>query len=211
MGYVVVGTPRSRAMRVIWALEELRLDFEIEPAGARSDGAVAANPSGKIPSLRTPDGVLTDSVAIMTFLADRHGAADGTLTWPAGTVERARQDAATQLVLEELDAPLWSAARHTRIYPEAARAPEIVEVNKREVAAGFDVISTRLGDAPFLAGERFTSADILAGHCFGWAKLVRWPPPTQPNLVAYLERIYGRPANDRARTRARAAMAEVGA
>ena len=58
-----------------------------------SEQVLARNPSGKIPVLVDGGTTVTDSTAIMTYLADRHGR----LTFPAGTVERARQDGYTGL------------------------------------------------------------------------------------------------------------------
>ena len=55
------------------------------------------NPSGKVPVLIVDDTAISDSVAIMTFLADRHG----DLTYAAGTIERAKQDSLTQMINDE--------------------------------------------------------------------------------------------------------------
>ena len=83
--YTVIGGTKSRAFRVMWMLEELGQPYTLNPAAPRSEEARKYNPSGKIPALVDGDEVLTDSLAIMTYLADKHGA----LTAPAGTPERA--------------------------------------------------------------------------------------------------------------------------
>ena len=93
--YTLYGSPSSRAFRVLWMLEELELPFEFVPSKPRSDEVLALNPSGKIPVLRDGEAVLTDSTAILTYLADKHGK----LTHPAGSVARAHQDALTHTVL----------------------------------------------------------------------------------------------------------------
>ena len=99
MTYTVYGTVKSRAARVVWLLEELGVPFDQVGAPPRSDDVVALNPSGKVPVL-VADGVpISDSTAILTFLADRHGA----FTYPAGTLDRARQDSLTQFLLDEFD------------------------------------------------------------------------------------------------------------
>ena len=85
--YKVIGTPQTRAFRVIWMLEELELPYELVPAPPRSEGVVAFNPSGKVPVLIDNGTPITDSTAIIQYLADKHGQ----LTHPAGTLERARQ------------------------------------------------------------------------------------------------------------------------
>ena len=66
--YTVIGNPNTKALRVYWALEELSLDYDFIPADPHSTWAKATNLSGRVPSLRTEDGVnITDSVAILNF------------------------------------------------------------------------------------------------------------------------------------------------
>ncbi|MGY9037848.1 MAG: glutathione S-transferase family protein, partial [Rhodobacterales bacterium] len=122
------------------------------------------NPSGKIPALVDGDEVLTDSVAIMQYLADKHGA----LTAPAGTPARARQDALTFWLIDEMDAILWAAAKHSFVFPEEQRVPEIKDSLKAEFARSAANLSDRL-DGPFLMGEQVTIPDLLATHCINWS------------------------------------------
>ena len=126
--YEVIGMRASRAMRVLWMLEEAGLPYRHIPAKPRDADAAAANPSGKIPALRDGDAVITDSVAIMTYLADKHGV----LTAPAGTIARARQDAMTLQIIDDVDACLWAAARHSFILPEEHRVPGLKDAMKWE-------------------------------------------------------------------------------
>ena len=56
---------------------------------------------------------------------------------------------------------------------------------------------TLLGDGPFLLGETFTIADIVAGHCGGWASVARFPVTSDP-FRAYIDRLRARPAYKRA-------------
>ncbi len=78
---------------------------------------VSLNPADKVPVLVEDGTPITDSTAIIQYLADRHGR----LTRPAGTLGRARQDSLTQFLLDEFDASLWMVARHSFILPEELR------------------------------------------------------------------------------------------
>ena len=162
--YTLVGKARSRAFRVMWALAEMGQDYEMVEASAQSDEAKAHHPSGKIPVFKVDDAVLTDSVAIMSYLSDVHGK----LGYAAGTIDRARLDAMLHYLNEEVDAPLWLISRHAFIFPEDMRVPEIVEPTKAYVAKVLDGLESRI-QGPWLMGEDFTIADILAVHCIGWA------------------------------------------
>lgn len=168
--YKVIGIGKSRAFRVTWMLEEMGLPFEVVPCGARSDEARKYNPSGKIPALVDGDEVLTDSVAIMTYLGDKHGQ----LTAPAGTPARARQDAMTFWLIDEMDAILWSAAKHSFVFPAEVRVPAIKDSLKAEFIRAADLLAERL-DGPFLMGDQMTHADILAVHCINWSVGAKFP------------------------------------
>lgn len=191
--YTVIGSRRSRAFRVLWMLEELGAAYDHVPAGPRSEEARAANPAGKIPALRDGDAVLTDSAAILAYLGDKHAA----LTHPAGTVARARQDAMIHAVLDEMDALLWTAARHSFILPEDRRVPAVKDSLRWEFSANLATMAARMGDAPFAAGDIFTTADILLTHCLGWAGNAKFDI-TEPALADYAERMRARPAYARA-------------
>ena len=195
--YTVIGHAGSRALRVLWALEELGLPYRHVPAKPRSDEARAASPDGKVPALRVvEDGgeaTLTDSVAIVTHLADRHGG----LTHPAGTLARARQDAATQFVVCELDAVLWALAKHSFVLPEERRVPEVKDALRWEAAEAERALETRLGEGRFLAGDAFTLPDLLAAHCVGWAVKAKVPPASE-RVRAWAAGLRDRPAHRRA-------------
>jgi glutathione S-transferase len=193
MTYRVIGHLRSRALRVVWALEELGQPYELVPAPPHSEAARAHNPSGKIPSLVVDGTVLTDSTAILTFLADRHGG----LTYPAGTLERARQDGFTQFALDEVEGPIWLSAKHRFVLPEDLRVPAVKDTARAEFARAMETLAVRLGDGPFLMGERFTLPDLLLGHCAAWAELAKFELPGGP-VGEYFARVRSRPALARA-------------
>lgn len=187
--YQVVGTIRSRAFRVLWMLEELGQPYEHFPAQPRSEQASEFNPAGKVPTLVDNGVAITDSTAIIQYLADKHG----TLTFPAGTIERAQQDSLTQFLLDEFDAALWVAARHTFVLPEELRQAAIKDSLRWEFARSQKVLTRRMGEGPFLTGVNMTVPDIILTHCGNWAEGARFPIE-EPALVDYLTRMRSRPA-----------------
>lgn len=194
--YEIVGTLRSRAFRIVWMLEELEEPYTLSPEAPRSDRVRALNPSGKIPVLLDGDAALTDSTAILTYLADKHGR----FTAPAGTLDRARQDAMLHRVLDEIESLVWTAARHSFILPEDKRVPEVKDSLKWEFAQNI----ARIGEAiegPYLMGEAFTVPDIVFGHLIRWARFAKFPDAPDP-VVDYLRHIKARPAFARTTERA---------
>ncbi len=191
--YKLIGEKNSRAFRVLWALEEMGLAYEHAPAKPRSDEVRDLNPAGKIPCLVVDDLVLVDSVAIMQFLADRHGK----LTFRAGSLERARQDAFTQFACDEMDSVLWTAARHTFVLPEEMRVPEVKDSLRWEFRRSMKTLASRLGDNEWLMGDRFTVADIVTVHCGSWARAAGFEIG-EPSVEAYFSRARARAAHRRA-------------
>ena len=191
--YTVIGSPRSRTLRVLWFLEEAGIAYEHLPLSPRSDEVKALNPSGKVPVLLEGEKAFTDSTAIMTYLADKHAK----LTFAAGTQQRATQDGHTNFLLDEFDGVLWMAARHSFILPEERRVPQIKDSLKWEFERSQARFVERLGEGPFLMGETLTLADIIAAHLGRWATNAKFPI-TQANFRDYIDRLIARPAFKRA-------------
>ncbi|MDK3017672.1 glutathione S-transferase family protein [Pseudodonghicola flavimaris] len=189
--YKVYGAVASRAFRVLWMLEELGQRYELHEIKPHSAEALALNASGKIPILADGDAVLTDSVAIITYLADKHGR----FTYPAGSVERAHQDALSHTILDEFDAVLWTAARHRAVLPEDMRVPGVTDSLKWEFERNLARLGNRFA-GPFLQGDQMTIADILCVHCLGWAKSAGFPLEDE-TMNAYFKALRGREAYGR--------------
>ena len=190
--YTVLGSTKNRTLRVIWTLEELGLPYDQVKGDPGSAEAKAHNPSGKVPALVVDGEVLPDSVAIMSFLSDRHNA----LTFPAGSVERLRMDGHIHFLLEEFDSLLWVSAKNSFVNPPEHRAAEVKPVLKWEFERSLKRLEARLQGA-FLMGEQFTIADILAVHCLNWAYTAKFPDAS-PVLNDYAKRCRVRPAYVRA-------------
>lgn len=186
---ILYGGMRSRAFRVRWMLEELGLDYQFFPVGPHSPEVLAHNPSGKIPVFVADDGtVITDSTAILTYLAD----STGQFTAQPGTTQRAQQDAVLHRVLDELDGVLWTASKHSFVLPEKLRVKQVKETNKREFARTLAMMADRF-EGPYLMGERFTVPDIVFTHCLGWAIVAKFDPmPTA--FDDYFDAMRSRPA-----------------
>jgi glutathione S-transferase len=191
--YTLIGHPRSRAFRPLWMLEELGLPYTHHAAQPHAAEVQAANPTGKIPVLIADGVAICDSSAILTYLADRHDQ----LTFAPGTLDRARQDAWMFRLLDELDAVLWAAARHSFVLPEAERVPAVKDSLKTEFARNAERIAGELGKRPFVMGDRLTLPDIVLAHCLGWAMVAKFPPLPE-GLQTYLGAMRARPAYLRA-------------
>ncbi|WP_457663378.1 glutathione S-transferase family protein [Sinorhizobium medicae] len=73
------GLGPTRSLRALWALRELDAEFEFVPVNilggeARHPDFLRLNPAGKLPVLVDGDFILTESAAIVMYLAEKYGA-----------------------------------------------------------------------------------------------------------------------------------------
>jgi len=113
------GFPPTRSIRVLWTLRELDVEFEfvtVDPTKGElgSPEFLAVNPAGKLPALVDGDFVLTESVAIVLYLAEKYPE-KGLL--PSGLRARAEVNRWLLFSATELEQPIWRIARHTVLYP----------------------------------------------------------------------------------------------
>lgn len=187
------GYGPMRSLRALWALNELGADFEFVSVNlfageTQHPDFLRLNPAGKIPVLVDGDLVVTESAAIVLYLADKY-AAKGLL--PASIAERAQVYRWMLFAVTELEQPLWRIAKHTTIYPEENRLPGDVALARDEFLHMAAVIDGHMAGREFLVGDRISAADCVAAHTLDWANEAQLLGQFA-NLSAYLDRMYAR-------------------
>src|SRR5262250_2594779 len=124
----------TRSIRAPWTLQELGVGFEpitvnLVAGEHRRPEFLKINPAGKLPVLVDGDLVLTESVAIVLYLADKYPE-KGLV--PTALAQRAQLYRWLLFAATELEQPLWRIARHTNIYPEDRRLPEDVVLARED-------------------------------------------------------------------------------
>ena len=187
--YKLYGSPKNRAGRIMWMLEELGAEYEIIAAAPHSDEINAVNPTGKLPALVDGDVAVFDSTAIMMYLADKHGK----MTYPVGSPERARLMSILCFAIDAVEQPLWTMAKHAFVLPEDVRLGEAIHpACHAEWSKAMVALEKIIGDGPFAMGEDFTIADVTLGHLGGWGKASGMPAPPA-SVAAYMDRVRSRP------------------
>ena len=187
--YKLLGNKRFRTFRILWMLEELAVDFDFILSSPHSSEVLKYNVSGKIPVLIVEGQAINESVAILTYLADKHNR----FTQLPGTVERAYQDSLTQTIMDEFDSVLWTSAKNLFFFPESRRTAGIKENLKWEFEKNQSSFVKRMGESAFLAGNIFSIADILFTNCFDWAEDAKFEV-NEPKIINYLLKIHQRNA-----------------
>jgi len=201
------GFPPTRSIRVLWTLRELGVEFEFVNVNLmagenRRPEFLALNPAGKVPVLVDGEFVLTESVAIVLYLAEKY--ADKNLL-PVAIEPRAQVNHWLMFTATELEQPLWRIARHTAIYPKEKRLPEEVPLARQDFQDMAVVMEEHMKGRQFLVGENVTVADLVAAYTLDWANEVHLLDAS-PELRRYMDRMYARPM---APPRIAAALASV--
>ena len=195
------GYRNGRTLRALWALEEAGATYEyVEVDVMRGQGRepwfLKVNPAGKVPVLDDDGTIITESAAVCMHLAEKYP--ESRLLPPPRTAERTECYKWTSYILTELDAPLWTIAKHRFGLPKERRVPAVIDTAGWEVAVALKILASGIGDHPYLVGSSLTVADILAGHTLLWAKSARLALGNDL-LESYLDRLLSREGLKRAR------------
>lgn len=179
-------------MRPHWMLHELGLEYETRRIGSRTGETQTVefthlNPREKIPVLQDGELVLSESAAIVTYLAETYGLPNGLIP-PAGSPERAHYHEWCFFTMMELDAhTLYVIRKHVGLRELYGDAPSAVKVAREGFIKQVGVADRALSDrGPFILGDIFTGADILLTTCLDWAD--RYELPLTEPLRDYLKR-----------------------
>ncbi len=195
---ILWGAGTARTLRAHWMLHELGLEYESRPIGSRTGETqtpefTRLNPREKIPVLQDGYLTLSESAAIVTYLAETYGQPAGLIP-PASSPERAAYFERCFFAMMELDAhTLYVIRKHTalsRVYGEASNAVRAAREGFEKQARVADRALAARG--PFILGGTFTGADILLTTCLGWAD--RLELPLTMTFRDYMERTTSRQA-----------------
>ena len=197
---ILWGIGSARALRVHWALIELGLEYRVERIQSRTGATETPayrrlNPRGKIPVFEDGGLVLSESAAIVTYLAETYG--EGRLI-PARGAERAKYFEWVSFISMEIDATTLYVLRRHEALPEIyGEAPTANAAARGYLDRMLDAAARELEDGRhYLLGPGFSGADILMTTCLDWALAYRVALPAP--WLAYRERTVARPAHARA-------------
>lgn len=187
------GTPPTRALRVIWLLNELGLEYEMLPVDVlqgenQKQDFLTLNPAAKVPVLVDGSLVVTESAAIQLYLADKNPQA-GFI--PETVEDRAQMYRWIFFLVTEIEQPLWRIARHTFLYPEEKRLPQDVDLARQECVEMVAVLERHMEEREFMVADRLSVADFNAAYTLDWANEEKTLDGT-PRLRKYLKSMYAR-------------------
>ena len=198
--------PHSRGTNVRWMLEECGADYDTVgvPFGAEMKAPAyrAINPMGKVPALTHGDTVLTETAAILTWLAERYP--EKALIPAAGSDARGEyyRWLCFALHLE------YAAVDRMRAIENSAELRTAIGYGDFDTA--FATLKARLQDRAHIVGEHFTALDLYYSGLLQWFIQRAQVLPAERVYLDYMNRHLARPAHQRAIALDEALLAEMG-
>lgn len=191
--------PNPRRVRIFLAEKSVAYDtIEVLIANAahQTDEFRRKNPISLLPVLEFSDGrILRESMAICRYLEEEYPEPNlfGTDAWERAQIEMWNRHAELELLF-----PIAQVFRNSHPFwaGRIKQAPEFATIMREHIGLRFDWLEGELAKHPYMAGDRFTVADItaLCAIDFGKVSDIRLKAETHPNLVAWHKRVSERPS-----------------
>ncbi len=192
---VFYTNPMSRGRIVRWMLEEVGQPYKTElleyGTTMKAPAYLAINPMGKVPALRHGDTIVTECAAICAYLADAFPAAG--LAPPTSDHERG-----TYYRWLFFGAGPVEAVVSNKMLGVEVPGDKKPMVGYGSLAEVQDALETAVQDREYIAGDRFSAADIYVGSQIGWG-MQFGTFDKRPAFERYWSDLAKRPAAVRAR------------
>ena len=152
--------PSQNAWKVRLLLHQFDIPYQQVPVSifegeGHGEDFLRVNPTGKVPALRLADGrTLAESNAILCYLAD------GTPMLPADAFGRAKVQQWLSFEQEQVEATIGSLRYWTMTGKLDSRLPQLVEAKRSAGLRSLALLDRELAARPFIAGDRYSIADI---------------------------------------------------
>lgn len=195
--FKLYARPNAGSAAVEALLAECGAEFEIIDILRGPDGTVPRsylqiNPRGEVPTLRLADNsIMTESAAIMIYLADLHPAADlaPSVTSPLRPrYLRWMLYFATAVYMADLR--MYFPARHStdKSHADAIKAKAVDDMER-----DYDIFAEALGEGPFILGPSMSAVDIYAAMLISWAPDVTQLFASHGNIKRLYDLVAARP------------------
>jgi glutathione S-transferase len=204
----------SRSQRILWLLEELGLPYEVRRYQRDAQTMLAppelraVHPLGKSPVISDGEVTLAESGAIVEYLAARHG--NGSLVPKAGTPEHVQyiywlhfaEGSAMPPLLLKLIFDRIESGKGMAFFVKPFARGIAQQVQKMMVQPNLErqleYMEKWLAGREWFAGANFSAADIQMSFPLEAAASRGGLTESRPKLWAFLKKIHGRPAYQRA-------------
>lgn len=192
--------PNSRAGRIVWLLEELGLEYNLNrmdfsPKDLKSDEHRARHPLGRVPVLDDGDVRLWESGAIVEYIIARH--TDGALKPAPESPDFPAYLQWFHYCEGMVMPPINTIVVQTLLLPPERRNAEALGQAQRLLTRALAPVDDHLAGKEYLIGS-FSGADVMLGHACFMSNRLGCVPDDSGHLRQYIDRIAARPAFQKA-------------
>ena len=209
MMITIYGVLRSRASRNVWLAYEAGVEFRHVPViqvyrlaepdapdapmHTASAAFLQVNPNAQVPCMTDGDLVLSESLAMNLYLAKAYGGALG----PANLAEDGQMAMWSLWAATGVEPHSLSILYNRLAKPVAERDAAAADAAEAALRAPFAVLDKALAATGYLAGGRFTVADINVAEIIRYAVAAPALFEANPHVKAWLAACHARPAFQR--------------
>ncbi|MEG8043400.1 glutathione S-transferase family protein [Sphingomonas faeni] len=192
MTLTLYTNPMSRGRIARWMLEEVDAEYETVvldyDTTMKAEPYLSINPMAKVPAIIHNHKTVTECAAICAYLADAFPDAD------LAPRDEERADYYRWLFYAAGPVEAATGNRALGVVPDSAQQRMIGYGSFDRV---IDVLEQAVAAHPYIAGDRFTAADVYVGSQVIWGMQFGWLPKREA-FAEYAARLIERPAYLRA-------------
>ena len=188
--------PNSRAGRIIWLMEELELEYEVNvmpfsKEGLKSDEHRARHALGRVPVLEDGEVMIFESGAIIEYVLTRHK--EGGLKPKAESPEFPYYLQWFHYCEGMVMPPMNQIVVQTILLPPERRDENVLKQAKNLLTKSLMMVNANLADKEYLIGD-FSAADLMLGHACYMSNRMGCVTDEMQHIKDYVARISARPA-----------------
>ncbi len=188
--------PNSRAGRIIWLMEELELEYEVNvmpfsKEGLKSDEHRARHALGRVPVLEDGEVMIFESGAIIEYVLTRHK--EGGLKPKADSPEFPYYLQWFHYCEGMVMPPMNQIVVQTILLPPERRDENVLKQAKNLLTKSLMMVNANLADKEYLIGD-FSAADLMLGHACYMSNRMGCVTGEMQHIKDYVARISARPA-----------------
>jgi len=184
----------TRSLRVLWALEEMQLKYKLHslpfPPRFLEKSYLAINPLGTVPFLKDGETALTESSAMLLYLAEHYQKSNFSIS----ATHPEYGDYLNWLFTSDatLTFPQTLVLRYSQFEQPARQQPQVVKDYAIWYLARLKRLNLHLENNHYLVDNRFTIADISVGYALFLGELLGLSQQYPRQTLAYLQRLKSR-------------------
>lgn len=187
--------PHSRGVTVSWMFEECQEAYQAEllhfHKSMKEPAYLALNPAGKVPTLKHNNTLISETAAIVCYLADLFP--EKQLAPSTSSELRGEYYKWIFIICNQFEPALTD-----KLYAHQITDEMRFSLGYPELEVLLEQVTQQLTNHQYVLGEQFTSVDILLTALLAWSGFYKNIISLNETLLAYVKRMTGRPAFVRA-------------